>query len=554
MTKRKISAFREAARRWARALAMPVAAPPAAFAAVLLAAHLILCLVYLAPGHFITFRGVNGFVILEWAWDWLQRPVPVLEGIGFPLLPVLSNALFLKLFGGDVMNAYRVCELTVSSAGVLLFFAVCLRLELPVWLAFLTALASLPHYEHLTNSVVTHFHDNFFGAAALLAAWGWLGYRRSGRPGGLYAAAAGALLGSMSRWEGFVFPMILSFLLAAVRPWRGRGEAKAAWHAGAAALLSWAYVLATAVRLYVKRIGLGPLKLQKTIYADHFAAGLMSPLQIFNEQLFWHPKNAWILALAAAAFLALLLRAGPDRERFRRWTEFLLFPAGILLAYLAFTALRFGTPKTHLWPGVLMSLPALFLWLRPRAGAAARAAALAGAAGLLAALLAALPPQLSIDQHPLPAQILRAGRAMQAFWRDGLLAPDAKVLVEVWRGGRVGEDRGKTQLGALTIFKSPGQVVFDRYGPSLYRFPGDRIERIDPAEDWFFALDDGALRRRLAEQRIGMVLAHSPEVSRRLAREMTPFLRVGELTFWRRREASRRAFRPLGPGDAALFH
>lgn len=519
-------------------LTRPVAVPSAAFVAVLIGAHVALCWMYVAPSGGVTFRGVNGFVILDWLWAWRQAPSPFLEGTGFPALPLYWNALFLKLFRGDVLSAYLACELTISSLGVALFFAVCRRLGLPGWLCFLLGLMSLFHYEHLANSVTTHYHDNFFGASVLLAAWGWLGYRKTGRNAALYAAAAGGLLASMSRWEGFFVPILLAFLLAAARARRGP-SGRAAVHTAAAALLSWGYVLAMGVHLWVKRIGLGPLATQKTIYAHHFTADALSPLRIYFDQLFWHPKNALILGAAAAVLLAAWALRRRKGGR-RLWAEFLVFPAGVLLAYLAFTLLRYGTPKTHLWPGVLLSLPLLFLPLPEKPGPRARAAALAGAAALLAFFASRFPAQLVFDQNPFPPQVSQAGRALRAFWSNGLLARDEKVLVEVWLGGAQEEDRGKSQLGALTVFKTPGQIVFDRYGPSLYNFPGDRVVRIDPDEPSLFQMDDAALIEHMRREKISVAIAHSAPVARRFGRLLSPFMGIDELVFYAVPEPARR--------------
>ncbi|HRY30298.1 MAG TPA: hypothetical protein P5079_09720, partial [Elusimicrobiota bacterium] len=292
-------------------------------AGVPIAVHIALCLHHLGQRDYFSFEGANGITIFNWLWGWAKTPHLVLEGCGFPLLPLITYLTSLVLSHRNAVPAFAVTEIAVSAVGILLFFLICRSLGFSRIISMLITLAAIPHVENIYNGCVTNYNDNFFCTSTLMAVLGWLSYRQSNRSRYLYIAATGALFASMSRWEGFIIPATVTLLLFFSDPGARRRTRAASFTFFSAVSLSWLYVGLMAVYvLFSNRWG-DPLGGQKDGNAYIFQSGVLSPISIFLSELFHAPKNIVLLGAAGAMAFWHAVRS-PKSSLSPLWNQYLL--------------------------------------------------------------------------------------------------------------------------------------------------------------------------------------------------------------------------------------
>ncbi|HOW28096.1 MAG TPA: hypothetical protein PK876_06310 [Elusimicrobiota bacterium] len=403
---------------------------------LLVGIHATYCFFTLWQTRFLLLANANPFVYLKFVYEWARAPFLFLQGNTFPALPLMTYGVFMKMFSYDYSFAFAATEIFVSSLGVFLLYRICRELDFPPFMSFLVVFSSIVHVDHFYNATASAYNDNFFLTATFLSVWGWLRYVRTRSVRYMYVSAVGACLTSMSRWEGLILPLLFYVFLLHDHVASKIDRGALFLHRIVAGVLAGFYgavLLGTA--------GSGMLQAQVSGYQHIFQQ--QASLVIFFQELFCRPQRTVIIFLSVTV-LASYLILSPRSVNRSVWKYYLLYPATLFLAYLVFTMLEYGTPKSHLWYYFALSFPILFMpvqFYRETAGSGATRLSLSW---MGRAFLRTLYP-LSIvlyflysfnrDVRAEPsapvvlAPIEKVGVCIKSLWRHGVIREEEKIAV-----------------------------------------------------------------------------------------------------------------------------
>ncbi|HOW27631.1 MAG TPA: hypothetical protein PK876_03895 [Elusimicrobiota bacterium] len=516
-----------------RVFLRPVPGPITALflSSTLLTVHAALCIYYLSMFNYISLTS-NSFCYGKFILRWLQDPGFFLAGAGFPALPLLTYAPFVKLFNNDILLSFPVTEIFVSGVGVILLYKICRELLYSEMASFLITLVSLFQYEHVRSGVLSEYNDNFFLTTILWAAYFWILYRRTGLSRHLSLAAIGCLGATMSRWEGFIIPILFTTLMA-LHSLTKPHPLKFLFRRGSLPLLiSFIYVILNFIKLVILPHEGTPLDSQITGYSVWFTPDFLSPLHVYIRDVFGMTKNVYLFILSLIV-VAIHLPRIKNLFSTHMGGTYLLFPATIFVSYLIFTFLRLGTPKIHVWPGFLLCLPLLFLPIhahtttRPhRLFAAGYAAAISGYF-IFSFYTGTIRMIDEYARSPEPVYTHDIGMKMRRWWKNGVVKGTETILMETWEGG-VGHPM--EFLPFTYVYKSPDHIFMDKMEPFYEHI--DRHVVLKYYTDHIPTHSLSELKDAIWKNRIKIIAAHSPKLKRLLAGTYPAIDRHEDMVFY----------------------